>query len=73
MRDKDNYLDALKKSNGRHNILDLGAQMGLDENATMELIAQLLSEFKIEYSVNGHCDYSPIKARKIKPKNRDNK
>lgn len=58
MRDKDKFLEVLMKSNGHHNALDLGAQIGLDENATMEIISQLLAEFKIEYAVNGVCDYS---------------
>lgn len=58
MRDKDKFLEVLMKSNGHHNALDLGSQIGLDENATMEIISQLLAEFKIEYASNGVCDYS---------------
>lgn len=58
MRDKDKFLEVLMKSNGHHNAIDLGAQIGLDENATMEIISQLLAEFKIEYASNGVCDYS---------------
>lgn len=63
MRDKDKFLDALIKSNGHHNVLDLGAQIGLDENATMEIISQLLAEFKIEYAANGVCDYSLMRSQ----------
>jgi hypothetical protein len=58
MRDKDRFLHALIKSNGHHNVTDLGAQIGLDENATMEIVSQLLAEHKIEYALNGVCDYS---------------
>jgi hypothetical protein len=61
MRDKDKFLEALIKSNGHHNVTDLGAQIGLDENATMEIVTQLLAEFKIEYVSNGVCDYSLMK------------
>lgn len=71
IRDKDRFLNALIKSNGNHNVLDLGAQIGLDEHATMEIIAQLLAEFKIEYAVNGACDYSLIRRKsQIKKANR---
>lgn len=66
MRDKENFLDVLIKSNGHHNILDLGAQIGLDENATMEIVTQLLAEFKIEYIVNGICDYSLMRSQNRK-------
>lgn len=63
MRDKDKFLEVLMKSNGHHNAIDLGAQIGLDENATMEIISQLLAEFKIEYASNGVCDYSLMRNR----------
>lgn len=63
MRDKDKFLEALIKSNGHHNVIDLGIQIGLDENATMEIITQLLSEYKIEYTVNGVCDYSLMRSQ----------
>lgn len=63
MRDKDRFLHALIKSNGHHNVIDLGAQIGLDETATMEVVAQLLAEFKIEYALNGVCDYSLMRSQ----------
>lgn len=63
-RDKDKFLEVLMKNNGHHSVLDLGAQIGLDENDTMEIVAQLLSEFKIEYTVNGFCDYSLMRTQK---------
>lgn len=64
MRDKDKFLEVLIKSNGHHNATDLGAQIGLDENETMEIITQLLAEFKIEYATNGVCDYSMMRNQK---------
>lgn len=63
MRDKDKFLEVLIKSNGHHNAIDLGAQIGLDENETMEIITQLLAEFKIEYATNGVCDYSLMRSK----------
>lgn len=64
MRDKDRFLHALIKSNGHHNVVDLGAQIGLNEDATMEIVTRLLAEFKIEYAVNGVCDYSLMRSQK---------
>ena len=63
MRDKDRFLNTLIKSNGHHNVIDLGAQIGLDENATMEIVTQLLAEYKIEYALNGVCDYSLMRSQ----------
>lgn len=63
MRDKDRFLNTLIKSNGHHNVIDLGAQIGLDENATMEIVTQLLAEYKIEYTLNGVCDYSLMRSQ----------
>ncbi|KQB41373.1 hypothetical protein [Flavobacterium aquidurense] len=65
-RDKENFLNVLIKSNGHHNIIDLGEQIGLDENATMQIVTQLLAEFKIEYTVNGMCDYSLMRSQSRK-------
>ena len=70
IRAKDQFLNALIKSNGHHNVIDLGAQIGLDEDATMKIITQLLSEFKIEYALNGVCDYRLMKNQnRIKKQN----
>ena len=63
MRDKDRFLNTLIKSNGHHNIIDLGAQIGLDEKDTMEIVTQLLAEYKIEYALNGVCDYSLMRSQ----------
>lgn len=57
MESKDRYFNALIEDNGQINELDLGQKMGLDENETMEIIAQLLSEHKIEYVENNACNY----------------
>jgi len=71
MRDKDRFLNTLIKSNGHHNVIDLGAQIGLDENATMEIVTQLLAEYKIEYALNGVCDYSLMRSQnRIKKANK---
>lgn len=63
MRDKDRFLNTLIISNGHHNIIDLGAQIGLDEKDTMEIVTQLLAEYKIEYALNGVCDYSLMRSQ----------
>jgi len=64
MRDKDKYLDALKQSNGRYNAVDIGAQIGLHEDATMKIITQLLAEFKIDYVTYRNCDYTVMKKQR---------
>ena len=63
MRDQDRFLNTLIKSNGHHNVIDLGAQIGLDEKDTMEIVTQLLAEYKIEYALNGVCDYSLMRSQ----------
>ncbi|WP_425236465.1 hypothetical protein [Ulvibacterium sp.] len=58
MIDKLKYYEALKLDNGRLNEIELGEELGIDEDRTRELIAILLSEYKIMYAVNGCCNYS---------------
>lgn len=58
MENKDRYLKALINNNGKLNEIDLGEKYGLNENETEEVIAQLLSEHKIEYVMNRVCNYS---------------
>lgn len=58
MIDKLKYYEALKLDNGRLNEIELGEELGIDEDRTRELIAILLSEHKIMYAVNGRCNYS---------------
>jgi hypothetical protein len=58
MEGKNEYYNLLKTSNGKLNELELGEAMGLDEDQTQEIIAQLLSEHKIAYKTNKACNYS---------------
>ena len=62
MENKDKYFNLLKENNGKLNELDLGESIGLNEDQTQEIITQLLSEHKVDYIVNGACNYS-IKTR----------
>ncbi len=64
MENKEKYYKALIENNGQLNEIDLGEKMGLNENETNEIIAQLLSEYKIEYTENKVCSYSPAKRAK---------
>ena len=61
MENKERYLKALIKNNGRLNEIDLGEKIYLDENETREIISQLLSEHKIEYVENRACNYRLVK------------
>lgn len=64
MTDKLKYYEALELSNGRLNEIELGEKLGINEARTRELIAILLSEYKIMYTVNGRCNYSIFSKRK---------
>ncbi|NRF37506.1 hypothetical protein [Pedobacter foliorum] len=66
MRNKDQYFNAFKESNGRCNEIELGEKLGLNENTTRQILTQLLSEYKIEYVENGLCEYSVMKTVKGK-------
>ncbi|UZO79810.1 hypothetical protein NBT05_12710 [Aquimarina sp. ERC-38] len=57
MENKDRYLKALINHNGSLNEIDLGEKLGLNEEETRALIAQLLSEHKIRYKVHRFCNY----------------
>lgn len=70
MENKERYYKALVENNGQLNEIDLGEKIGLDENETREIIAQLLSEHKIEYEENRVCNYSIMKIQKRKRKNK---
>ena len=61
MENKDRYYLALSENKGRFNELDLGETLGFEEEVTMNLIAQLISEHKIEYYENGRCNYRTMK------------
>lgn len=64
MENKDRYYKALIENNGRLNEIDLGEELGLDENETYKIITRLLSEHKIKYFENRACKYSLIKISK---------
>jgi hypothetical protein len=55
--EKEKFLQAMKFDNGRHNEIELGKSLGLDEDSTMKIISKLLSEFKIDYVANRSCNY----------------
>jgi hypothetical protein len=61
MKNKEKYYRALIENNGQLNEIDLGTSVGLSEVETTIIIAQLLSEYKIEYVDNRICKYSPMK------------
>lgn len=44
--------------------------MGLDEDETRRILAQLLSEYKIEHIESGYCEYHQLISRRAKPKNK---
>lgn len=67
MTNKETYYKALMGNNGQINEIDLGEIIGLKEEETREIIAQLLSEYKIEYVENRICNYSIM--AKLKRKN----
>ncbi len=66
MSNKEQYVKALGGNNGRLNEIDLGEKCGLTENETRDIIAQLLSEHKIEYIENKACSYSLMKTVKVR-------
>lgn len=66
MENKEKYYKALIDNNGQLNEIDLGEKIGLSENETNKIIVQLLFEYKIEYTENRACNYSPTKRAKRK-------
>ncbi|MDM1046339.1 hypothetical protein HX004_16070 [Myroides sp. 1354] len=67
MKNKEKYYRAIIENDDQLNEIDLGTSVGLNEDETTKIIAQLLSEYKIEYVDNRVCKYSPMK--KVKKKN----
>ena len=61
MENKERFYNAFKEYNGTINEIDLGEKIGLTDNETMEIIAQLLAEYKIEYGRNRLCNYRVLK------------
>ncbi len=70
MKNKDRYFKALAQNNGLLNEIDLGEQLGLNQDETQEIIVRLLSEHKIEYVENKSCNYRLNKTTKRKNKSR---
>lgn len=63
MENKKRFYTLLKEDNGKLNEIDLGERIGLTEDETMEIIAQLLAEYKIEYERNRLCNYRVLKKK----------
>lgn len=63
MENKERFYDVLKEDNGKLNEIDLGEKIGLKEDETMEIIAHLLSEYRIEYERNRLCNYRVLKKK----------
>lgn len=61
MKNKERYYVALSENKGHLNEIDLGEALGIEEEVTMKLIAQLMAEHKIEYYENGSCNYRIMK------------
>jgi transcription initiation factor IIE alpha subunit len=57
MDKKEKYFQALKAHNGHLDEIELGESLNIDEESTRKIISLLLSEHKIEYVVNGACNY----------------
>lgn len=57
MNNKEQYLKALIADNGNHDEISLGEALNIDEESTRKLISMLLAEYKIEFAVNGACNY----------------
>lgn len=68
---KEKYFKLFRENNGRLSETELGEKLGLDETETQRIIAQLLTEYKIEYKQNKACDYSLFKPPK--PRRKDGK
>lgn len=61
---KQTYLNAMMEDNGRLSEIELGERLGLKEDETARIISKLLDEFKIEFTVNGACNYKPLKNKR---------
>lgn len=57
MNNKAPYLAAFRLNRGRINEIELGTKLGLSENETQYILAQLLAEHRIEYVCEGHSNY----------------
>jgi hypothetical protein len=68
MNIKEKFFQALKKEKGQFDEIELGESINLDKETTMKIISQLLSEHKIEYELNGACNYAIKKQSRLKTK-----
>lgn len=64
MENREKYYKALLENAGRLNEIELGERLGINEMETNKIIAQLLSQYKIEYVENNVCSYRPTKRSK---------
>ncbi|GAA3927509.1 MULTISPECIES: DUF7343 domain-containing protein [Chitinophaga] len=55
--DKEKYLMALKKNNGRIDEISIGLNIGFSDEKTTQIIAELVNEGKIEFQSFGLCSY----------------
>jgi hypothetical protein len=65
MDNKEKYYKALIADNGNHDEISLGASLNVDEETTRKIISMLLAEYKIEYSLNGACNYRIMRKSNI--------
>jgi len=63
MGNKEKYYQVLKNNNNQLNEVDLGEQIGLDEDDTRRIISQLLFENRIEYEENNVCNYKLVRRK----------
>lgn len=66
MENKYKFYTAFKENDGQLNEVELGNTLGLNEDETATIIAQLLAENKLEYTENKFSNYSVM--RKVKKK-----
>ena len=57
MENKERYFKALIDNKGHLNEMDLGENIGLEENEIRQILVQLLAEHKIKYKFNRNCNY----------------
>ena len=60
---KQTYLQAMIADNGKNSELELGEMLGFEEDLTMRIISQLLTEHKIEYIAHKQSNYRIIKPK----------
>lgn len=58
-KDKEKYLEALKKNEGKIDEIELGESLGFSKEHTDKILESLLSDERIEYNMQGACTYKP--------------